>query len=135
MELNSIFHYGVKGMKWGVRRSQAQLDKSAGRKTSGTRRRSVNRLQRVGARTSRVAKGTGSIRDTIAELAVTPPIRLLTSKGLKGAANKNLESIKKDIDKLESGSRGIRAIRQMSWDANLASVAYDSIAARRANKA
>ena len=27
-------HYGVKGMKWGVRRSQAQLDRAAGRKTA-----------------------------------------------------------------------------------------------------
>ena len=27
-------HYGVKGMKWGVRRSQAQLDRAAGRRTA-----------------------------------------------------------------------------------------------------
>lgn len=27
-------HYGVKGMKWGVRRSQAQLDRAAGRRPS-----------------------------------------------------------------------------------------------------
>lgn len=27
-----LYHHGVKGMKWGVRRSQAELDKLAGRK-------------------------------------------------------------------------------------------------------
>ena len=32
MEPDSITHYGVKGMKWGVRRTQAQLDRSAGRR-------------------------------------------------------------------------------------------------------
>ena len=37
MELNSIFHYGVKGMKWGVRRSQAQLDRAAGRRATRTK--------------------------------------------------------------------------------------------------
>lgn len=29
-----LIHYGVKGMKWGVRRSQAQLDRAAGRTPS-----------------------------------------------------------------------------------------------------
>ena len=29
----ALFHYGIKGMKWGVRRSREQLDKLAGRAT------------------------------------------------------------------------------------------------------
>ena len=30
-EIEFLEHYGVKGMKWGVRRTQAQLDRAAGR--------------------------------------------------------------------------------------------------------
>jgi len=29
----ALFHYGIKGMKWGVRRSREKLDKLAGRAT------------------------------------------------------------------------------------------------------
>jgi len=34
MEDYFLEHYGVKGMKWGVRRSQAALDRAAGRRTA-----------------------------------------------------------------------------------------------------
>lgn len=33
---SELEHYGVKGMKWGVRRTQAQLDRAAGRKPSSS---------------------------------------------------------------------------------------------------
>lgn len=35
-----IEHHGVKGMRWGVRRSQAQLDRAAGRKSEGDGKKS-----------------------------------------------------------------------------------------------
>jgi len=35
----ALEHYGVKGMKWGVRRSQAQLDRAAGRKRTTVKER------------------------------------------------------------------------------------------------
>lgn len=34
VDISFLEHYGVKGMKWGVRRSQAELDRAAGRKPS-----------------------------------------------------------------------------------------------------
>lgn len=36
MESNELYHYGIKGMKWGVRRTPAQLGRSSGKKKSKT---------------------------------------------------------------------------------------------------
>lgn len=40
-----LIHHGVKGMKWGVRRSQAALDRAAGR-TSSSDYREASRLKK-----------------------------------------------------------------------------------------
>ena len=58
-------HYGVKGMKWGVRRSQAQLDRNAGRKPSRRERRrsrsqaQVSRNSATRSQKSRKRRATG----------------------------------------------------------------------------
>lgn len=54
-----IVHYGVKGMRWGVRRSQAQLDRAANRRaaTSVTNKRKEARglsTQELQSRISRI---------------------------------------------------------------------------------
>lgn len=38
VDIRFLEHYGVKGMKWGVRRDQSTLDRKAGRKAEATRR-------------------------------------------------------------------------------------------------
>ena len=51
-----LAHFGIKGMKWGIRRSQKELDRLAGRKSSSSKedvknmsddelRKKLNRLQ------------------------------------------------------------------------------------------
>lgn len=48
-----LFHYGVKGMKWGVRRSPEQLAKREAKKTA----RSEDRKETYGIASKRVMKG------------------------------------------------------------------------------
>ena len=38
-----LYHYGVKGMKWGVRRTQAQL----GHKTSSTKKKKTDKVDKA----------------------------------------------------------------------------------------
>lgn len=33
MSENELYHYGIKGMKWGIRRTEAQLARARGKKT------------------------------------------------------------------------------------------------------
>lgn len=44
MNSNELKHYGVLGMKWGVRRTQAELDAAAGRTPRKSRRQVKNEL-------------------------------------------------------------------------------------------
>ena len=58
--------YGVKGMKWGVRRSQAQLDRAAGRRPEGVSRKTNREAQRDASRSARAkmyyGEGAGTRR-------------------------------------------------------------------------
>lgn len=56
LEIMFLEHYGVKGMKWGVRRSQKQLDREAGRLGSYT----PNRKSSSGNSTSKKKAKLGS---------------------------------------------------------------------------
>lgn len=47
-----LAHYGVKGMKWGVRRSQASLDRAAGRKPARPKKARTSRKERKAKDTS-----------------------------------------------------------------------------------
>lgn len=72
-------HYGVKGMKWGVRRSQAQLDRKAGRKPSKARLRSKSKTKRSSA-PSASSMDDSTLRKRINRLQMEKQYNELTSK-------------------------------------------------------
>jgi hypothetical protein len=77
-------HYGVKGMKWGVRNAYAD--------------RQAKKAQYLG----RVAAGKGTRRDK-ARVALTTPIPSLIRKGVRKSAAEQDISAKAHRDRLTSG--------------------------------
>lgn len=127
MELGETFvedfleHHGVKGMKWGVRRDQAQLDRAGGRKT-----KKLNKASRKADRKS--AKSTvysRNLRDSdssaIKNLEPTAYVRYLTS-GARGSQLTRAKQLKKSADRghkkvaklLDSIPEGYRAVYDVS---------------------
>lgn len=61
-----LCHYGVKGMRWGVRRTKAQLDRAAGRRSSSddakhTRNREIAKKVAIGAGTALTVAAAATI--------------------------------------------------------------------------
>jgi hypothetical protein len=65
----ALEHYGIKGMKWGVRRDQATLDRAAGRKprkeTRKNRNEAAKRRNREAANVRKVVKKLGHPEDAV----------------------------------------------------------------------
>lgn len=87
-----LVHYGVKGMKWGVRRSEAQLAKASGGNIRRAREEHVDRAARI-QRHVNIASGTYDAatqkraRDAIKKIANEPNAKetaVLASKLTKG---------------------------------------------------
>ena len=65
--------YGVKGMKWGVRRSQAQLDRAAGRKQKRAARKK-NRAKKMAKIKKPVKKGIKILSDVMKGVGLGVPM-------------------------------------------------------------
>lgn len=57
-------HHDVKGMRWGVRRSQSQLDRAAGRKAEKKEAKEKKRAERQTRTNTSTRKGTDSLSDS-----------------------------------------------------------------------
>lgn len=68
VSVNELSHYGIKGMKWGVRRSQATLDRLAGRTPSEKRKKSSDRVG-SGNTAKKIGKKAGKAAGTLAKNA------------------------------------------------------------------
>lgn len=58
MKQNELFHYGIKGMKWGVRRTEAQLARARG-----------ERLPSENNRKAGVSKSSSSAKKKVSEMS------------------------------------------------------------------
>ena len=94
---STLFHYGTKGMKWGVRKAR-----------TGQVETITNRIAKKTDHLDRVARGTGSKKDKAVAIGNTQVYRLprtLTKKGLASEAERTSERYKNYSDELKAHSK------------------------------
>lgn len=101
---NELIHYGVKGMKWGVRKAH-----------TGTLNKGASRLERV-------ASGKGSLRDKIGA-AGTSSVYGLAKRGLKGNSAFRAEKLRAEEKRLATGKAKVRDVLRAYGSANLVTLA------------
>lgn len=87
-----LTHYGVKGMKWGVRKAR------------------TGQLNTRASRNERVASGKGSLGDKVVTLAGSSTARLVTSGGLKKEAARRAKNKRAEIERLATGKAKVTDI-------------------------
>lgn len=93
MDENFLSHYGIKGMKWGVRRTEAQLARARGKKTNSDREVKKDRKQAV---KNRRLISDDELNQRIRRLENERKLKTLTDEDLRPgrtAATKLLKSI------------------------------------------
>lgn len=101
---DSLTHYGVKGMKWGVKKAR------------------TGDLHVRASRNERVAAGNGSLVDKAVTLGGSSVAKLVTSGGLKKEAARRAVNKRAQIERLSTGKSKAADILRAYGTVNFASV-------------
>lgn len=127
MSENSLSHYGVKGMKWGVRRTDAQLKKSAERASKGKSTRTADRKAKRFEK--RAAKAEAKTKGTSSELVGKKP----TGRQIKDARKRHNARVDRIAAEVQSGIASGDAAAQRKASANIRKIAKEAGASKDAS--
>lgn len=105
-DLNTLAHYGVRGMKWGIRK------RYVANKTKGTQI------------LDRVASGKGSVLDKALVGATATPYGLIKNKGFRGEAAARSKELKAHIHRIETGKATVRDKLALYGDTRLTDLRF-----------
>lgn len=111
-----LLHFGVKGMKWGVKKAY------------------VNRVSKQTAHIGRVAEGTGSKVDKARVALGASAHDLAKGRGLKGAATLKNDRIQGHLDRVEHGKKTLKDTLALVGGVSFTDIAKGAKLAKQAPK-